>query len=174
MSSLPQAAGSGHQQDPALSCPARGLLTATASSHSTLGSSLGRLSAEPGRQQRPCPGTQPLGHSRDPALHHSPGHPCLHPGYTVCSWSHEKETSSPVTLTALEGNLCSGASHSSLIQRNSESPPERSRRLWDVPETLEVAPGRTSVLPCSQRLTLFRTLKISPQSALSIPPSHCL
>ena len=39
----------------------------------------GRLSAEPGRWQRPCPGTQPLGHSRDPALHHSPGHPCRCP-----------------------------------------------------------------------------------------------
>ena len=42
---------------------------------SALGSSPGRMSAEPGRQQSPCPGTQPLGHSRDPALHHSPGHP---------------------------------------------------------------------------------------------------
>jgi len=45
------------------------------SPRSALGSSPGRLSAEPGKQQSPCPRTQPLEHSRDPALHHSPGHP---------------------------------------------------------------------------------------------------
>ena len=49
------------------------------SPRSALGSSPGRLSAEPGRRQSPCPGTQPLGHSRDPALHHSPGHPAAPP-----------------------------------------------------------------------------------------------
>ena len=69
-SSLPPAAGP---------CPAGGLLPPAASPCSALGSSPGRLSAEPGRRQRPCPGTQPLGHSRDPALHHSPGHPCRCP-----------------------------------------------------------------------------------------------
>lgn len=75
VSRLPQAAASRQQQDPALP---GGLLPPAASPRSALGSSPGRLSAEPGRRQRPCPGTQPLGHSRDPALHHSPGHPCLH------------------------------------------------------------------------------------------------
>ena len=65
------------QKAPALPC--RGAPSPHTSPRSALGSSLGRLSAEPGRRQSPCPGTQPLGHSRDPALHHSPGLPAAPP-----------------------------------------------------------------------------------------------
>ena len=70
---------------PGISCgsrrplPFRGAPSPHTSPRSALGSSPGRLSAEPGRRQSPCPGTQPLGHSRDPALHHSPGHPAAPP-----------------------------------------------------------------------------------------------
>ena len=59
--------------------PCRGAPSPHTSPRSALGSSPGRLSAEPCRRQSPCPGTQPLGHSRDPALHHSPGHPAAAP-----------------------------------------------------------------------------------------------
>ena len=75
--------------DPGSSCGSRkplpcwGAPSPHTSPLSALGSSLGRLSAEPGRRQSPCPGTQPLGHSRDPALQ-QPWAPGCTPGCTAC------------------------------------------------------------------------------------------
>ena len=69
VSPLPQAAAVAAEDPcPALPCPAvpcRGAPSPHTSPRSALGSSPGTLSAEPGRRQSPCPGTQPLGHSRD-------------------------------------------------------------------------------------------------------------
>ena len=62
----PPAPGSSSVSRRPLPCPALpGAPSPHTSPRSALGSSPGTLSAEPGRRQSPCPGTQPLGHSRD-------------------------------------------------------------------------------------------------------------
>jgi len=63
------------QKDPAQSCWGS-LLPPTASPRDAVRSP-GRLSADPGRQQSPCPSTQPVG-CTDPALKDSLGKPRLH------------------------------------------------------------------------------------------------
>ena len=77
--------------------PCRGAPSPHTSPRSALGSSPGRLSAEPGRRQSPCPGTQPLGHSRDPALHNRNGY--LHLDWVFFP---EKETQNVCSLICNE------------------------------------------------------------------------
>lgn len=118
---LTHATLSQQQKDPALPCPAGGLLLPPRDiSPTTMGRSKGRLSIDSGRWQSPCPGTQP------PALKESPGHPGVHTHiHTPAAIAGRRDSSCPVPPMVQQGIpdlepvlfLCTG---------------ERSHRLWAI------------------------------------------
>jgi len=69
-----------------------------------MGSSLGRLSADLGREKIPCLSTQPLG-CRDPALKDSPGHHWLNTHlHSPRAFPRRRQQSCPVPLMVQQGS----------------------------------------------------------------------
>ena len=121
---------------------------------------MGRLGADPGREQSPCPGTQP------PEVQGfcSEGQPwaplAAHPASYLCSHPWEMGAILPCPSDGAAGKPCSGACPPAPHQKIQESHPDRSYQLWYVPGLGDTS-GNSSALPCSQRLTVLRSVTIS-------------
>ena len=116
-----------------LPCPAGGCSFYPQLLPSAVQSSQGRLSADPGRQQSPCPSTQPPG-VQGPCSEGQPSAPlAARPASQPCSHPQQKAAVMPCPSDAAAGKPCSAACPPPLQWRNSESPPDRSHKLPDVP-----------------------------------------
>ena len=88
-------------------------LPPTASPHSAVGSSPGRLSADPGRRQSPCPSTQPPG-VQGPCCEGQPWAPLpAHPASHHCSRPWKKAAVMSCPSDGAAGKPCSGTQPSS-------------------------------------------------------------
>jgi len=146
------------------------LLPPTASPHSAVRSSLGRLSADPGRRQSPLPSTQTL-RCRDPALKDSPGHPCLNIHlHTPLIIPGRKQPSCPVSMMMWQGSPA--LEHVLLFHTRKVVRVHLTAPIGcGMCQLLEISSGTAASLPCCQRPTVSTAVKISLPDISQKPPT---